>query len=78
MRTNRWILAMAALVAAVLTGCGGGSSDPPAADTGSAVIGVAGGTVATQNGAAKAVFPANAVAANTTVTITASSQAPAN
>jgi hypothetical protein len=35
-----------------------------------------GGTVATQSGAAKAVFPANAVNASTTVTITASSQAP--
>ena len=80
MKTNRWILAIAALVAAVVTGCGGGGggSDPPAGDTGSAVIGAAGGTVATQNGAAKAVFPANAVAANTTITIAASSQAPAS
>ena len=81
MKINRWILAMSTLVAMVLAGCGGGGygdSDPSAADTGSAVIGTAGGTVATQNGAAKAVFPANAVAANTTVTITASSQAPAS
>ena len=82
MKTNRWILGVAALVATLLTGCGGGDgyggSTPPTGDTGSAVIGAAGGTVATQSGAAKAVFPANAVTANTTVTITASSQAPAN
>ena len=81
MKTTRWILAMATLVAAVLTGCGGGGgggSDPPTVDSGSAVIGSAGGTVATQSGAAKAVFPANAVNANTTFTITASSQVPAN
>jgi hypothetical protein len=81
-KTHRWILGVAALFAAVLAGCGGGGSDPsavvnpPAADTGSAAIGAAGGTVATQSGAAKAVFPANAVNASTTVTITASSQAP--
>ena len=80
MKTTRWILATATLVAAVLTACGGGGgsggSNPPTVDSGSAVIGSAGGTVATQSGAAKAVFPANAVNADTTVAITASSQAP--
>lgn len=84
MKTHPWILGLAALVAAVLAGCGGGGSDPPAVvnpptvDTGSAAIGAAGGTVATQSGAAKAVFPANAVNTSTTVTITAASQAPAS
>lgn len=82
MKTTRWILATATLVAAVLTACGGGGgsagSNPPTVDSGSAVIGSAGGTVATQSGAAKAVFPANAVNADTTVTITASSQVPAS
>ena len=84
MKTHQWILRVAALVAAVLAGCGGGGSDPPAVvnpsavDTGSATIGAAGGTVATQSGAAKAVFPANAVNTNTAVTITANSQAPAS
>ena len=59
-------------------GAGGpAGSDPPAADPGSAVIGAAGGTVATQSGAAKAVFPVNAAATNTTVSTTASRQAPA-
>ena len=88
MKTTRWILATATLVAVVLTACGGGAgggtgaggaaagSNPPTVDSGSAVISSAGGTVATQSGAAKAVFPANAVNADTTVTITASSLVP--
>ena len=76
MKTNRLVLGMLAIVVGVLAGCGGGGSDPPVVDTGSAVITSAGGTVATTSGAAKAVFPANAVNASTTVTITASSQAP--
>ena len=43
MKTNRCILAMATLVAAVLAGCGGGGggSNQPTADTGSAVTGSA-------------------------------------
>ena len=55
MQTHLWILWVTALVAAVLAGCGGGSDppavvNPPTVDTGNAAI-----------GAAKAVFPANAV-----------------
>lgn len=81
MKTNRWILGVAALAATVLAGCGGGDyggGTSSAGDTGSAVIGSAGGTVVTRSGAAKAVFPANAVNADTAVTISANSQVPAS
>ena len=80
MKANRWIVGVAAVLATLLAGCGGGGggSDPLVVDAGTAVIGSTGGTVATTSGAAKAVFPANAVNANTTITITASSQAPAS
>lgn len=65
----------------VLTGCGGGDyggGTSPAGDTGSAVIGSVGGTEVTRSGSARAVFPANAVNADTAVTIAANSQVPAS
>lgn len=73
--------ALAAGSLLVLAACGGtnnGSMPPPASDTGSGTIGTSGGTVATGDGVASAVFPANAFSANTDVTIAPSTTAPAN
>jgi hypothetical protein len=82
MRANQWIVALAVSTAAWLSACGGGGGSSTTVvnpvDSGTATVGAAGGTVTTQSGAAKAVFPANALAANTTVTIAAASGPPAN
>jgi hypothetical protein len=58
------------VLSAVLAGCGGGDSEPssPAAGSGSATIGAAGGVVTGEDGAAVR-FPANALAADVTVRI---------
>lgn len=78
-RMIQWIPALA-LVA--LAACGGSDTPAPTpvADPtkAAATVGAAGGTVATGNGLASAVFPANAFAADTAVTIAPSSTAPAS
>ncbi|MEO7851731.1 MAG: hypothetical protein ABIR94_05670 [Rubrivivax sp.] len=78
MKLHAWILGLPAIVLALVAGCGGDDGAAVAVDAGTATIGAAGGTVETKSGLAKAVFPANAVSADTTVTITATDQALAN
>lgn len=80
LRMLRWVSA-SALVA--LAGCGGGGGDStttntPSVNSGAGVVGASGGTVATGDGAATVVFPANAYTANTSVTIAASTTTPAS
>lgn len=71
-----------AIAGIFVAGCGGGGGDlvpaTPNAQTASATVGTAGGTVATGDATATAVFPPNAFAADTTVTIAPSASAPAN
>jgi hypothetical protein len=82
MNSIKCFRALLALAFVALSACGGGgsndTSNTPPADTGSGTIGAAGGTVATGNGNATAVFPANAFATDTSVTIAASTTAPAS
>jgi 6-phosphogluconolactonase len=69
---RRWfVLAFAALGAAVLLACGG-SSAPPPATAASAVIGAAGGTLTGPDGV-QVVIPAGALNADTTIGIARSS-----
>ncbi len=72
---------LSAFAVITLAACGGGDdngSTTPAATSGTGTIGASGGTVASANGVATAVFPANAFATDTAVTIAASSSAPAS
>lgn len=78
--TRKWFIAAAAFSA--LMGCGGGgdadTASTTSATTASTMVGTTGGTVATGDGLATAVFPANAFANNTTVTIAPSASPPSN
>ena len=72
---------LSAFAVITLAACGGGDdngSTTPAATSGTGTIGASSGTVASANGVATAVFPANAFATDTAVTIAASSSAPAS
>lgn len=75
MRTGDW----AAVVLLVLGACGGGQGPaapgqvPPAGDT---TIGASGGTLAVDNGAARLVVPAGALAVPTPLTLRTSPRAP--
>ena len=73
-----WFVAVASCIA--LAGCGGdaGGTSTTSPTMASATVDAAGGTVATGDGTATAVFPANAFASNTTVTIAPGTSVPAN
>ena len=80
LKLRLWFVSVASWI--VLAACGGGgdggSTNSAVPTTASATVGTAGGTVATGDSTATAVFPANAFASNTTVTIAPSTSAAAN
>ena len=79
MNLIRILSSLSAFAVITLAACGGGGDDAsstPAATPGTGTIGASGGTVASANGVATAVFPVSAFATDTAVTIAASSSAP--